>query len=87
MNADNKKKQINHYKRLKELRSKHNYSQKFVGNYIGISQRDYSHYENGEYELSGDLLVRLATLYDSSADYILELSERKKQYKHDKYYN
>ena len=56
--------------RLKELRKSHNLNQREVGKIIGVSQRGYSHYENGK-DLSNEYLIALAIYYKTSTDYIL----------------
>jgi transcriptional regulator with XRE-family HTH domain len=65
------------YKRLKELREDNDYTQKEIGNLLGISQRGYAHYENGDYDISGEFLIKLALFYKVSTDYILELTNDK----------
>lgn len=63
------------YKRLRELREDNDYTQEEIGNLLGISQRGYAHYENGDYDITGEFLVKLALHYNASADYILELTD------------
>lgn len=57
--------------RLKELRSKINYTQKDVAKYLGISQPAYANYENESRQADYDTLDKLATLFNVSIDYIL----------------
>lgn len=64
-----------YYVRLRELREDHDYTQKYVAKILGLSQRGYSHYETGHYELTVSALIKLSKLYNVSADYILGLSE------------
>lgn len=61
-----------YYKRLRELREDHDYTQKFVADYLGMKQPQYFRYEQGFRDLPTDILIRLADLYHTSADYILE---------------
>ena len=64
-----------YYRRLRDLREDHDYTQAYVANFLGLSQRGYSHYETGHYDLTGYILVKLSKLYNVSTDYILGLSD------------
>ncbi len=66
------------YKRIKELRELNEYSKAAVAKLIGINQRTYNHYENGDCELPADILIKLSKLYNVSCSYLLELSENYK---------
>ena len=74
-------KQINKYKKLKDLREDNDLTQKQIGEMLNISQRGYSHYENGDYDLTGEILIKLANIYNTSTDYILGLTNESKPYK------
>jgi transcriptional regulator with XRE-family HTH domain len=65
------------YKRLRELREDNDYTQKEIGDLLGISQRGYAHYENGDYDITGEFLIKLSSFYHVSIDYILELTNKK----------
>lgn len=65
-----------YFKKLRELREDHDYTQKYVANILGLSQRGYSHYETGHYDLTATILIKLAKLYNVSVDYILGLSDK-----------
>ena len=54
--------------RIKNLRLRHNYSQKFVSQAIGINQQTYSGYENNVSEPNIEILVRLSYLYNTTID-------------------
>jgi len=64
------------YKRIKELREDSDYTQDYVGKLLGISQRGYSHYENGDYDIPASLLIKLAKIYKKTTDYILGISDK-----------
>lgn len=68
-------KEIIYYRRLRDLREDHDYTQRYVANMLGLSQRGYSHYETGHYDLTGTLLIKLSALYNVSTDYILGISD------------
>lgn len=58
-------------KRLKDLREDHDLTQQAVADRIGITQRKYSYIETGTQQLTADVLVALARLYNVSVDYLL----------------
>ncbi len=66
------------YKRIKELRELNEYSKAAVAKLIGINQRTYNNYENGDCELPADILIKLSKLYNVSCSYLLELSDNYK---------
>ena len=57
--------------RLKDLREDHDLTQQMVADQIGITQRKYSYIETGIQQLTAELLVSLALLYNVSIDYLL----------------
>lgn len=63
------------YKRLKELRTKYGYTQEKVAKYLHVDQKTYSRYELGQHEMTPDTLGKLATLYDTSVDYLIERTD------------
>ena len=64
-----------YYKRLRELREDHDLSQRDLAALLDISQPQYCLYEKGFRDIPSDLLIRLAKLYNTSTDYIYELSD------------
>lgn len=64
-----------YYKRIKDLREDSDYTQKFVSDYLGMKQPQYSRYENGYRDIPTDILIALAKLYETTTDYILGLSD------------
>jgi transcriptional regulator with XRE-family HTH domain len=48
-----------------------------VGDYLHISQRTYSHYENGTRNIPTDILIHIADLYNVSIDYLFERTKNK----------
>ncbi len=61
----------NYYRRLKDLREDHDYSQKFIADYLKMKQPQYSRYERGLRDIPTDVLIKLAKLYNTSTDYLL----------------
>lgn len=62
-------------KNLIELRTETNRTQQQIADYLEIDRSNYSKYELGKLTLSVDMLIKLAKLYNVSADYILGLEE------------
>ncbi len=71
----------NYYRRLRDLREDHDLFQKDVAEYLGIRTNQYMRYEKGYRDIPTDLLRRLAQLYNTSTDYILELTDDPRPYK------
>lgn len=67
------------YKRVKELREDNDLTQKDLGEILKISQRGYAHYECGDYDLTGELIIKLANYYNVSTDYLLGLTNIKQK--------
>ena len=61
--------------RLKELRGLYRYTQRQMAEKIGISQPSYIRYENGASEPTLENLVKIANIFDVSADYLLGRSD------------
>lgn len=63
------------YRRLRDLREDADMNQTEVARYLNMSQTGYSKYETGENDIPTAVLIKLAKLYHTSTDYILELSD------------
>lgn len=63
---------MGYYKRLRELREDHDLTQRQIASTLGVTQPQYFRYEQGYRDLPTDLLIKLADLYQTSTDYILE---------------
>ena len=57
--------------RIRNLREDKDWSQNYVASLLNISQRCYSHYENGDRSLPIDILIKLADIHHTSTDYLL----------------
>lgn len=64
-----------YYKRLREMREDHDLSQAQVAQHLGMKQPQYFRYEQGYRDLPTDILIRLADLYHTSTDYLLERTD------------
>lgn len=70
----------NYYRRVRDLREDHDLTQQNVADYLGMKQSQYSRYERGIRDIPTDILIKLALLYNTSTDYILELTNNRNQY-------
>lgn len=69
------------YPRIRNLREDHDYTQRFVAEYLNVNQNTYSDYETGKVGLSLDNIVKLADLYNVSVDYLLNRTKNKQLYR------
>ena len=69
------------FQRIQDLRIDSELSQKKIGEILHISQRSYSHYETGSRNIPIEMLIRLANYYDTSIDYLVGRTDRKKMIK------
>lgn len=68
------------YRRIKDLRIDNDKKQKEISDYLGITQQQYSLYENGEREIPFHLVIGIAKLYNISLDYIASKVENPKPF-------
>ena len=68
-------------KRVRELRESKKLTQSDVCKFIGIQQPQYNRYETGKRDFPLAYIVEVALLFNTSVDYILELSDEIKPYK------
>lgn len=68
------------HERIVDLRKDRGLTQAAVAEKLKMSQRNYSHIETGEYDISGNELRILAELLQTSADYLLGLTDVRQQY-------
>lgn len=61
-----------HFKRIKNLREDHDFTQQYVATYLNIHRVVYSRYENGVREIPVSCLINLSKLYNVSVDYLVE---------------
>lgn len=66
---------MDYYKRLKEIRIKHGYTQQQIAFILHTRQEQYSKYETGVRELPIKHLITLCCLYKVSSDYILGIEK------------
>ena len=66
--------------RIKDLREDNDLTQKQIADILHIKQNTYSQYENGQRQLPLQFLITLARYYNTSTDYILGLTDKRKPY-------
>ena len=66
--------------RLRDLREDSDLLQKDIAKVLNVAERTYSGYETETRWLPKELLIRLAKFYNTSTDYILELTNIRKPY-------
>ena len=72
------------YKRIKDLREDNDITQKTIAKYLNMSQNGYSQYETNTNKIPVEVLKKLAIYYNTSIDYLVELTDVKKPYKRKK---
>ena len=68
------------YKRIRDLREDADLTQKDVADILGIRYNVYQRYELGTSKMPIHHLISLAQYYNTSADYILGLTNEKNRY-------
>lgn len=66
--------------RLKDLREDRDIPQREIAALLNIKQNTYSQYENEQRQIPIDALILLSEFYNTSVDYILELTNQKQPY-------
>lgn len=61
--------------RIQNLREHHNYTREQVADYLGVTKRTYSNYENGKTKIPIKLLIKLFAYYKTSIDYLIEFTD------------
>jgi transcriptional regulator with XRE-family HTH domain len=72
--------EIMRFENIRSLRIDNGYTQKQIGEYLGISQNTYSQYEIGVLNYPVDVLIKLADYYNVSVDYLLDRTKVKTPY-------
>ncbi len=68
------------YRRIKNLREDHDYTQQALANMLHISRSAYSAYENGANAVPIEVLIKLSHFYETSIDFLLEQTDIKTPY-------
>lgn len=62
-------------KRLKDLREDFDKKQHEIAEFLNITRQQYSLYELGKRDIPAEFICKLAKYYNTSADYILEITD------------
>lgn len=65
-----------HYQRLADLRADAELNQTQISQIIGTTQKQYSRWETGTYEIPFHIVIELAKFYNVSIDYIAGLTDK-----------
>lgn len=68
------------YQRIRDLREDKELLQKDIAKILQTTQQYYSEYEKGKRQIPAEKIVILAKFYNTSADYILGLTNETKPY-------
>ena len=66
--------------RIRDLREDRDLSQQQVADMLNVHQTTYSDYELGRLNIPVNVLCKLADYYDTSVDYLLGRTDKKKPY-------
>lgn len=69
------------FQRIRDLREDNDLTQHQIATLLNISQSTYSRYENGALDIPIQTLIKLASHYDTSIDYLVNLTEVRTSYK------
>ncbi|GEB30067.1 helix-turn-helix domain-containing protein [Enterococcus casseliflavus] len=69
------------FQRIRDLREDNDLTQHQIATLLNISQSTYSRYENGELEIPIQTLIKLANYYNTSIDYLVNLTDVRTSYK------
>ncbi len=72
--------------RLKDFREDKDISQKKMAEILNVAQTTYSDYELGKINIPLNTLKKLALFFDTSIDYLLELTDVSKPYPRKEYH-
>ena len=68
------------YERIRNLRIDSNLTQSDIAKRLNLKQNTYSQYEIGSLKYPIEVLIKLADFYQTSIDYLLELTDNPKPY-------
>lgn len=65
------------FQRIYDLRCDNDMTQQQVADYLVCNRQVYARYERGQREIPVSMVIKLASLYKTSTDYILGLTDKK----------
>ena len=69
---------MGYYQRLKDLREDKDLNQTQIAKVLKTSQKQYSRWETGEYDIPFEIVIELAEFYNVSLDYIAGRTNNKR---------
>lgn len=66
--------------RLRDMREDNDMTQSALANLLHIKQNTYSQYESGQRQIPIEIIIQLASIYQTSTDYLLGLTDEIKPY-------
>ncbi len=72
------------YRRIRDLREDRDMTQTELSRLLHVTQRAYSHYENGTRDIPLEILISIADFHNVSIDYLLNRTNDKKLHTLDK---
>ena len=69
------------YNRIRELREDKDLTQSEIAKYLNMSQTGYCQYEIGKNDIPTRILIELSKFYNTSVDYLLNLTDVFEPYK------
>ncbi|MCI8395687.1 MULTISPECIES: helix-turn-helix transcriptional regulator [Eubacteriales] len=68
------------YQKIRDLREDMDLKQQALATYLHCTQACYSNYELGYRDIPTEVLIKLSEFYNTSVDYLLELTDEPKPY-------
>lgn len=68
------------FQRIEDLRVDRDLTIRAVSEYLGCNRDVYSRYEKGQRQIPVDLALRLAKFYNCTLDYLLGVSDQKREF-------
>lgn len=75
------------YTRIRSIREDNDLTQREMGEHLHLAQRSYSRYENGDRSMPVETLIKIAELFGTSVDYLVERTDVKEPYKYSEKYD
>lgn len=72
------------YSRMRDLREDKDLTQKAMAELLNVAQTTYSDYELGKINIPVPILKQLALFYNTSIDYLLDMTDNPLPYEHKK---
>lgn len=69
------------FQRIRDLREDNDLTQRQIATLLNVSQSTYSRYENGALDIPIQTLTKLASHYDTSIDYLVNMTDVRTSYK------